>query len=70
MTSSLTSHKWMRFFVSVAEWVRFFVFFAATQTFSHFSELNFWLGEGISLLLSTGLTAWSAWTLSTVQSLK
>jgi len=33
----------------------------ATQTFS---ELNFWLGKGISLLLSTGLTAW---TLSTVQ---
>jgi len=41
-----------------------FFIFAATQTFS---ELNFWLGKGISLLLSTGLTAW---TLSTVQSLK
>jgi len=38
--------------------------FAASQTFS---ELNFWLGKGISLLLFTALTAW---TLSNVQSLK
>jgi len=45
-------------------WVGAFFVFAATQTFS---ELNFWLGKGISLLLSTGPTAWA---LSTVQSLK
>ena len=36
----------------------------ATQTFS---KLNLCLGKSVSLLLSTGLTAW---TLSTVQSLK
>ena len=33
MTSSLTSHNWMRFFISDAEWMRFFVC-AATQTFN------------------------------------
>jgi len=33
----------------------FFVF-AATQTFS---EVNFWLEKGMTLLFSTGLTAWT-----------